>query len=418
MRQSLAVILFFSASLRLCGELHAADWPQWRGPQRTGHVAEGVPVPTSLPAEPKVLWHIPIGEGFASPVVAAERVFYLDHQAGQEVVHAADAKTGKELWKADLDKAAKDNFGIGPRCAPVFDNDLIFAVSLRGELKCLKAADGSLVWHTNYVTDFGAQYLGTQTQASAGASRYGNTASPIVDGENLFAQVGSPKGAGLVCFKKATGEVVWKSQNDPAGYACPFIATIAGRKQFLSFTVNGLVSVDTANGNELWRVPLRTDFGRHVTTPLVVGDIVFVASNAVGLVATKVTAQGCQPAWTSKELKVNYCSPVAVDGFVYSVGMAKNVFCAEAASGKPAWSKLGLIQTAPDRAYASFVVMGKNILMLTDTGQLILFAADPKEYRELGRAQVCGATLCNPAYVDGKLYLRDAKELICLQLLP
>src|SRR3954463_5354190 len=74
------------------------DWPQWRGPDRTGHVPPGVPVPTTLPASPAVVWHVPVGFGLASPVVAGGRVFYLDFQNNKEVAHAADAATGKPIW--------------------------------------------------------------------------------------------------------------------------------------------------------------------------------------------------------------------------------------------------------------------------------------------------------------------------------
>ncbi len=70
----LPLALAFSAASAL-----AADWPQWRGPLRTGHVPAGEPVPATLPADPKVIWQVPLGEGFASPVVSGGRVFILDN---------------------------------------------------------------------------------------------------------------------------------------------------------------------------------------------------------------------------------------------------------------------------------------------------------------------------------------------------
>src|SRR4051812_6901849 len=102
----------------------ASDWPQWRGPDRTGHVSLKEKLPATIPAEPKNIWQIPIGEGFASPVVAGGKVFYLDNKEATEVVHAADAATGKELWQAKLFASHKDGFGIGPRCTPVVDGKL------------------------------------------------------------------------------------------------------------------------------------------------------------------------------------------------------------------------------------------------------------------------------------------------------
>ncbi|HEY3323650.1 MAG TPA: PQQ-binding-like beta-propeller repeat protein [Planctomycetota bacterium] len=409
--------------------LSAADWPQWRGPARTGYIPDGVAVPATLAADIKPLWHMAIGEGFASPVVCGGKVFYLDTQAGQEVVHAVEAATGKELWKTNLDSVHRDGFGQGPRTAPVADGNLVFAQSCKGELKCLKAEDGSEVWHKNFVTDFGAIYIGEKGTA-AGASRHGATGSPIVDGDNLIAQVGSAKDASIVCFKKATGEVVWKSQKDQTAYAAPIIATVAGRKQFISFTIEGLIGLDTTDGKLLWRAPMTTRLGRHVTTPVVVDDKVLVASHQLGLVATRVVAPAsgaagteagatlkAEPAWVEKPMLINFASPVVVGKHLYGVGPAKNLVCIDTETGKTAWSKLGVIQTPPDKSFAAFLVAGKNILMLTDTGLLVLFAADPAEYKEIARTQVCGLNWCLPAYVDGKLYMRDAKELLCVELM-
>jgi len=400
---------------------HAAtsDWPQWRGPSQTGHVPDGVPVPATLPAECKTVWKIPVGEGFASPVVAGGKVFWLDNKEAHEVAHAADAATGKEIWNTVIFESHRDGFGIGPRCTPVVDGKFVFVQSCKGEFQCLNVDDGKKIWSKNFVTDFGAIYIGEKGMA-AGASRHGNNGAPVVDGENILVQVGSPKDACIVCFKKATGDVVWKSQPDQSAYAPPVIATIAGVKQIVSFTIEGVIGLDVKDGKLLWRVPLKTTYGRHVTTPVIVDDLVVVASHMIGLVGTRIVKDGsglkAENAWTNKDMKINFSSPVAVGNFLYGLGPAKNVVCIDLKTGSVVWEKTGNINSAPDKAFAGFLVFGKNILMLNDSGQLILFAADPKEYKEMGRVQVCGNNWCNPAYSDGKLYLRDAKELWCVEI--
>src|SRR5258708_3933799 len=95
---SLTACFILLASLRAQG----SDWPQWRGPFRTGHVPPGEPVPAKLPAEPKVVWKLKVGEGLASPVVAQGKVIYLDAQEGIETVHAIDALTTKQLWQSAI----------------------------------------------------------------------------------------------------------------------------------------------------------------------------------------------------------------------------------------------------------------------------------------------------------------------------
>ena len=394
----------------------AADWPQWRGPARTGHVPAGQPLPETLPAEPRSVWRVPIGDGFASPVVSGGRIFYLDNQDAIEVAHAADAATGKELWSAKIFSSHQDGFGIGPRTTPVADGGKVFVQSAKGEFQCLDAATGKIVWRKNFVDDFGAIYIG-ELGTAAGASRHGATGSPIIDGENIIVQVGSTQGASIVAFKKATGAVVWKSENDQTAYAAPIIATIAGVRQFISFTAEALIALDPANGKLLWRTPAITRLGRNVTTPNVWHDLVIVASHQLGLVATRVTKDGASEAWVNKKMLINFSSPVGVGDHLYGLGPAKNLVCIAAATGKLAWEQPSFTHTAAGQSEAAFLVMGKNILTLTDGGELVLFAADPLAYKELGRTQACGVTWCNPAYVDGHLFLRDAKELVCLDLL-
>ena len=392
----------------------ATDWPQWRGPQRTGHVAKGEPVPSSL-QNLTVAWNVPIGDGLASPVVSGGKVFYLDNQNNREVVHAAGSSDGKLLWHHELDEAHKDSQSpAGPRCTPVVDGDRIYVQSCRGELRCLNTTDGAVVWRTNYVKDFGAVFTGEKGQAE-GARRHGYNGAPLVHGDHLIALVGGKDGAGVVCFDKRKGDVIWKSQDDIPAYAPPVVATVAGREQVLAFTVQGLIALDPTDGKLLWRDPMKTAFGRHVTTPVVVDDVVVVASHQVGLVGVKITNEGdglkATRAWTEKDLAINFSSPVAVGKHVYGLGPARNIICVDPATGKLAWSKDGFSTSSGDKAHVGMIAMGNNIFVLTDGGEGILVAADPTQYKELGRAQICGKNWCNPAYVNAHLYVRDAREL-------
>jgi outer membrane protein assembly factor BamB len=412
-----------TALVTLTTWLPAADWPQWRGPNRDGQVAPNQPFLRSLPEEPRVRWKIPVGDGYASPVVAGSsadaRLFYLDLQDGEETVHAVMAATGEELWRVPLDRAFKDDWGQGPRCTPVADGEHVIVQSCQGELQCLRVTDGQLLWRRNYVEDFGAVFMG-ETGPASGATRHGNTGSPLVDGQHLIVQAGGRPGAGVVCLEKSTGKVVWTSQDDTAGNAAPILAFLGGVRQVISFTASGLLGLNADNGTLLWRVPLDTRLGRHVTTPVVVGEMVLVGSYRLGLVSVKVTREGsdfnAQIAWTRKDLAPNFSSPVAVGGYVYGVGPNQNVYCVKAADGELAWSQEQLIHGGGERAFASFLVMGPNILMLSDGGELILFAATPTGFELISRAQACGATWCSPAYADGKLYVRDSRSLFCLQL--
>jgi outer membrane protein assembly factor BamB len=413
----------FLALAFTCLAARAADWPQWRGPARDGHVPTSEAIPASLPDSPKILWHVPVADGVSSPVIAAGRVFHLDAANNMETMHAVDAATGKELWHAELDELHKDSQSKpGPRCTPLVDGDRVYAVSCKGQLRVWKTADGKELWSSNYVQDFGSIFIGEKGKAE-GATRHGYTGSPIIDGGHLIAEVGG-KDAGVVCFDKLTGKVLWKSPPATPAYAAPIIATLAGIKQVVCFISDGVIGIDAADGKLLWKSPpVTTALARHVTTPTICGDIVMVASHQVGLVGIKITSDGggalkAEQAWLNKDAKINFSSPVVVGQHLYGLGPTRNFLCVDCATGKQTWSRDDFQGGNASKSECGILIAGANLLVLTDEGQLVLLAADPAAYHEISRARVCTHTWCNPAYADGKLYLRDEKELMCVQLLP
>lgn len=418
---TLIVGALIGAALCFAATAMAADWPQWRGPDRTGYVPAGAPVPLNLDLH-KILWHIDIGDGVASPVVAGGRVIYIDNQKAKETVHAADAQTGKEIWNHALDDVTHDQQSKpGPRCTPLMDGDRVYAQSCRGELHCLDAADGKLIWRISYVRDLGAIFIGEKGKAE-GASRHGYTGSPLIDGDHLIVEAGGQHGAAIVCLDKKTGKVIWKSQDEMPGYAAPIEAELLDSRQIVAFMAESVIGLDPADGKLLWRVPVKTALGRNVTTPNVIGDRVLVASHQAGLVGIKVTKDtggyAAEAEWIAKDLAINFSSPVAVGDYLYGVGPSKNLICVNIRTGKQTWSKDGFFPGTPGGStHAGFIVMDKNIMALTNPGELVMFTADSKEFHLIGRTQVCGQNWCNPAYADGKLFLRDAHSLVCVELL-
>lgn len=419
-RLRIIVLLSLGLSQGLSPALHA-DWPRWRGPDGTGYAAPGQTLPAALPEEPKVLWKTGVGFGLGSPAVSGGRLFYLDNQNNKETVHALDAATGKELWNVPLDDVMKDSQSApGPRSTPLVDGERVYVQSCRGELQCLNTADGKLIWHTNYVKDFGATFTG-ERGPSQGASRHGYTGSPLLEGDRLITAAGGPE-AGVVCLNKKTGDVIWKSQGEVAGYTGPIAATIGGVRQFVVFTAKSIMGLKADNGQLLWHYPIATDWGRHAATPVVVGDMVVVSSHQAGLMGLKIAKKAdgldVSRAWLSKDLAINFSSPVAVGEWVYGVSPGKTLFCVNAKTGEPGWVKERFFSGAMRRDYAGLIVARDKILALSDAGQLSLIAADPKECRDLGRAQVCGDNWCNPAFDAGKLWLRDNQEMRCVQITP
>jgi outer membrane protein assembly factor BamB len=407
-----AVVLLVQSS-------RAADWPEWRGVHRDGHVAASERIVEKLPENLPVAWKIPIGEGLASPVEAKGKVIYFDNHGGLETLHAVSVQDGRELWNAPVGPTFSDSQGpTGPRCTPMVHDDLVFAQTCRGEFQCRGLADGKLHWRTNF-SDFGSVFIGERGSA-AGGSRHGNTGSPVADKGSVYVMVGSTNGACAASFEERTGNLVWKSQNDQSAYAAPLLVDLLGKRQLVVFATDALLGLDPSNGALLWRVPLVTGLGRHAITPIIHDDMVVAGSFQLGLVGVRITRKGgeftAEKAWVNKAAAMNFSSPVAAGDFIYGLGTDKQLECVEIKSGAVRWRQSGCISTAADHAHAEFLVMKDRILMLNDSGELILFGASPEGYSEYGRTQVCGFNWCYPAYAGGRLYFRDAKSLYALVL--
>jgi len=403
-------------ALFLATSLFAGDWPQWRGPNRDGY-APDEKAPATLPKEPKPDWKIDIGGGFSAPVVSANKLVYVDEDGASEVAHAIDANTGKEIWKVTYATRFQDEWGAGPRATPIVDDGRVYVQACNGDFKCLSLADGKEIWKTSFEQDFGVKFLGGKANEGT-ATRRGNNGSGVIDGDSIFLPVGNTDGASLVAFDKKSGKVLWKSGNDEAAYSSLMVGTLAGIRQVLAFNADALVGADAASGKILWRIPLKTNAKRHAASPVIFGDHVIVNSHTFGVACFKITKDTggitAKQAWINKDAKINLATPVLVDGHFYSQGAAKDYICFDAGTGQLKWSQAGFGQGRKD--YASTIVVGKKLLVLAEDGQLLLLEPNPDKYTELARLQVCGNTWSFPAYANGKLYVRDGRQLMRLSL--
>ena len=400
--------------------LPAADWAQWRGPNRDGHTSYSLAV---LPKEPKTLWSIPIGNGQASPLVVGDKVIYLDEQGNQEVAHAVDIKTGKELWHTAVgeSEAFENAYGTGPRCTPLVDGDRVYTQTCRGEFRCLALADGKVIWKTSFATDWDAPFFGNKSNApeakETASRRHGNNGSPVIEGNRVFVAVGSPTKGTLVAFDKLTGKVLWTAGKENTAYSSLMVGTLAGVRQVVHLTGDSLMGVVVANGKILWQTPVKTGAKRHVLTPLLADNSVTISSSTVGLTKFSVIKDSgglkVEPAWKNDKIKITLATPVLVNGHLYGLGTGGNkteFICVDFKTGEVKWSQPGFSD------YAAVIATGDKLLVQDMAGTLMLLKASPEKFEELGRMQVCGNTWSHPAIADGKIYQRDKKQLFALEI--
>ncbi len=399
--------LFVLLSASLVG---AADWPGWLGPKRDNSSTEII---APWKGEVKVAWRRPVGEGHSSPVVAGGKVFLHTKvkDKDMEEVAAYDAGTGKPVWSTAYDRGPfQGRFGAGPRGTPSVVDGKVYSYGATGFLTCFDAVDGKQRWQVNALKDFGAANL-----------LFGVSTSPLVDGDAVFVEVGA-KGASVVAFVRDSGKVLWKALDDKASYSSPIVFGKGKERQAVFLTQAGVRSLSPSDGALFWEFPLVDSLNESSTTPVLVGDDLLVVSSvtfgSVGLkLGTKDGKPTAEQLWKNPALTCYFSTPVAVDGYLYMITGTpppgkSDLHCVDPKTGKILWTKPKV-----GKYHAAMLRTGDNkLLMLDDFGNLTLLEPNPKEYKELARSKVCGPTWAHPALADGKVYLRDEKELICIDL--
>jgi outer membrane protein assembly factor BamB len=392
----------------------AGDWPQWLGPNRDASSPEKVAPWTKAP---KAQWSVAIGEGNSSPVVANGRVFVHAKvkDKNEEEVIALDAESGKRLWAVQYARAAfKSLYGNGPRATPAVAGDHVYTFGITGVLTCWEAATGKQVWQVDTLAQFQAKNL-----------FFGMACSPLVEDNKVLLNIGG-KGTSVVAFDKATGEVIWKSQDDRASYSSPISLGKGTERQVIFLTGDGLVSLSPADGSLFWRYPLVDKLLESSTTPVRSGEFLLASSITYGGVGLRLESKDGKPAatevWKNEDLTSYFTTPVPVGpDHIYFVKGTRppalfnraTLHCVEARTGKDLWRKPQVV----GKYHASLLRTGDDkLLMLEEGGNLVLLDPNPQEYRELARSKVCGETWAHPALVNGRLYLRDDKQVICLRL--
>lgn len=396
-------LLIAVSVLALASTTLAADWPQFRGPNRDGVSRETGLLKSWPAAGPKLLWKAPVGDGYSHMAVAKGRLFLLFGEGSNDVAAAYDAASGKPLWKVTLGGKFLNDQGNGPRSTPTVDGDLLYALTATGRLAALNVADGKKVWEHDLRAKFGAE-----------PPQWGISTSPLVEGNLLLVDVGGSDGKSLMAFDKKTGKTVWASQNEAAGYSAPIAITVGGVRQVVFFTGRAVLAVSPKDGKLLWRVPWRTDWDVNAATPIFLPPDKLYISSGYGTGATLFQVKvedgkvGVDEVWQNRRMKNQFSSSVLYNGHIY--GFDDSVLkCISAATGEEKWKESGL-------GHGSLILADGQLVVLSERGKLVLAEATPAGYREKGSRQVLtGRCWTAPTIADGRLYLRNQEELLALQ---
>jgi outer membrane protein assembly factor BamB len=392
-------------SLCCCVVASAADWPQWRGPNRDGKSLETGLVASWPAGGPRVVWKAQgLGEGYSSFAVVGGRLYTQGQQGNQQFVLAIDANTGKQLWKTPSGRAFGNDKGNGPRGTPTIDGNRLYALASDGMLLCLETETGKRIWGYNIGEKFGGS-----------VPRWGYSESPLIEGDRIIVTPGG-RGASVVALNKATGDLLWKSQNDAAGYSSAIPFDAGATRGLAVLTSDAAIGLDMKSGGLLWRYGKIANDVANAATPIVHNGHIYVSTDyGTGCALLKLTPDGgsvkAAEVYFNKDMRNHYTTSVLVGEHLY--GFSSAIFTAmNFMTGKVAWSHRSVGKGNCIYAEARLYCLGED-------GVMGLIDPTPAGYKEISRFEIprgSNPTWTPPVIADGKLYLREQDNLYCYNI--
>ena len=400
----------------LVSAAHAGDWPQWLGPERNGVSTE---IDLHWPkSELEVQWRIPLGNGFSGISIASSRVFTMFATGEEEYAVCVSAQSGEELWRFRTGPYYDEGQGgDGPRSTPTVDGATVYVLGATGKLFALDAASGKEIWSKDLVAEFASE-----------VPKWGFSTSPLVEGNLLLLEAGGIDGnfvvdmivdrktaVTAVALDKHTGATIWTALNEKMGYSSPVAFTAAGVRQLAYFTAYSLTGLSPTDGSVLWQVPWKTRWDVSAATPIFIApDKLFISTgddsgSAVFKIAAEDDRLVAKQIWQNKKMKNHFGTSVLYDGYLY--GFDKSILkCLDAATGTEQWKTRGY-------GKGTLIIADGHLIVLSEEGQLGLAVATPQGFVEKSKNQVLeGRCWTIPSIADGRVYVRDESELVCLDM--
>jgi outer membrane protein assembly factor BamB len=399
----LAGIVVTSLGSTLTVQGQTPEWPQWRGPSRDGVVSFNEP--RTWPDQLTRRWKVDVGTGYATPLIAGNRVYIFSRQGENEVMQALDADSGKSLWRTEYPvsftmNSAAVRHGPGPKSTPILFNGRLYAIGMTGTVTAFDAATGKQLW----------QKAGSSTLMPMYTT---HSFSPIIErGVVIFHVGGHGKGA-LTAYDLNTGEVKWSWGGDGPGYGSPMVAEFGGVRQLVTNTEGKLIGIDPATGALLWEAPFESSNFTNSLTPVVVGQTVLLSNNVKPATAISISRQNNKwitaTAWENPDGQTRMTNAVVLGDVIFGLSTRNmgQYYGLDAKTGKTLW------QSEPRQALnASLARSGNLVLSLEDDGELVVFRRNGTMFEQVKRYQLADSeTWAQPAISGNRIFVKDVSTL-------
>ena len=399
----------------------AQDWPQWRGPNRDG-IAKATDINLDWQAKkPPLVWTFrQAGSGYSAPVIVGTTLYCQGAADGNDFAFALDTQTGTLKWKQNLGEQylSGDNRGDGPRGSVTVDGDKLYLIRGGGQIHCLSAADGKMLWQKDLKTDFKGKMM----------SGWGFSESPLVDGKLVILSPGGEEGT-VAALDKNNGALVWrcKELTDNAAYSSAIIVDIDGIRQYVQQTNKGVAGISAKDGKLLWKIEIPRYRTAVIPSPVANNNFVYV-TNAYngGSTCIRLTKEGngikADTVYTSHPAMNNpHGGVVLVNGYIYGVTEKQGLVCQNFKTGESVWR-----ERSQGVTNGITVAVNDRLILLNETdGLIVVVAASPDGWKEFGRMEFPERTKLknqnncvwtHPVVANSKLYLRDHDLLFCFDL--
>lgn len=389
-----------------------ADWPQWGGPNRN-FIVESPKLADTWPEDgPKSVWRRSLGSGYSAIVADADRLYTMHRDGDEDVVVALNPRDGETIWTHRYEARTLPNqvlrFGTGPNATPLLVDDRIVTVGFTGKMNCLRAETGEPIWSHDLIAEFGGK-----------VQEFGYASSPLLyDGAIIMLVGGSD--AGVVAFRPADGEVAWKSPTYDISYASPIHINVDGQDQIVFMASEEVIGIEPGTGKKLWSAPCVNQYKNNCTDPVWGPDnLLWVATQMDGACRTLRLSQkngetSVEKVWENDKVRVFHWNAIRVGDWVYaSIGDQVTFLSAvNARTGEVAWQERGFHK-------ANAIYADNKLIFVDENGTLAMAAVSPEKLEIRGKTPLLEKVAWTaPTLLGTTLYVRDAKEIVALDLAP
>ena len=384
----------------------AADWPQFRGPNRDGISAEtGLMKQWPVDGPPELWSYEGLGEGFSSVAIADGTVYTCGMIDRQGYLFAFDLDGNRKYKVSYGPEWAKGGNYPGTRTTPTIDGDRLYLMSGQGRIACHDAKTGERIWQVGTLDKFDGKNI-----------RWGISESVLIDGQNAICTPGG-KNATVVALDKATGRTVWttKGLSEPSAYCSPLVVERGANRLILTLAEKSIVGIDAGTGKVHWTVPHKVSYDIQAVSPAYENGMMFVTNGyrhgSHGF-ALSADGTGIEKKWFEKSLDVHHGGVVLVDGHIHGAGTRGQWICLELAGGNVKFSDKLV-------GKGSVIYVDGRLYGYGERGQVGLIKITPGGYETVGSFRVTkggGPHWAHPAISDARLYLRHGDALMCYDI--